>query len=366
MAEYLVILIWPAIIAGVTNAYGKKKAIKVFNKIEYRHYFLALIIAVIPLIYYTTNRSLGFGDTSSYIFMFNLMPTDSAQIADYMTTVSKDEFFYLTSALFKSFISDKYTTYFAFFAIFHIMCILFVYRKYSESAFLSLFLFLVSTDYISWMYNGIRQFTAVCLTFICFGLILKKKFIPAIIIITFASFFHGSALIVIPFIFIAQGKAWNKNTLLFIFGIIIALTFLEEFTSILDTVLADTQYTNVVSDWQGSNDDGTNIIRVFIYSIPAILSLYGRKKIKKINNPIINLCTNMSIASSGFYIISMFTSGIYIGRLPIYFSLYSYILLPWEIKNLFTKDVAKTIYAIMIIAYIGYYFYSLRFGFGLI
>lgn len=366
MAEYLIILIWPAIVAGVTNLYGKKKAIKVFNKIEYRHFFLPLIIAVIPLIYYTANRTLLFGDTSAYVQSFNLMPTEYSLISDYMLTVNKDEFFYLSSALIKIFITKKYTTYFFILAIFHISCLLFVYRKYSDSAFLSLFLFFASTDYISWMYNGIRQFTAVCLTFLCFGLILKKKFIPAIIIIAFASFFHGSALIVIPFIFIAQGKAWNKNTLLFIFGIIVALTFLEQFTSILDTALADTQYTNVVSDWQGSNDDGTNIFRVFIYSIPAFLSLYGRKKIKNFNNPIINLCTNMSIASSGFYIISMFTSGIYIGRLPIYFSLHSYILLPWEIKHLFNKDVSKLITTLMIFAYIGYYFYSLKFGFGLI
>lgn len=366
MAEYLIILIWPAIVAGVTNLYGKKKAIKVFNKIEYRHFFLPLIIAVIPLIYYTANRSLYFGDTSAYVYAYNQIPTEFSSINDYMLTVNKDEFFYLTSAVIKIFITNNHTTYFAILAVFHIFCVLFVYKKYSDSAFLSLFLFLASTDYISWMYNGIRQFTAVCLTFLCFGLILKKKFIPAIIIIAFASFFHGSAIVVIPFIIIAQGKAWNKNTLLFIFGIILTLTFLDEFTSILDTVLTDTQYTNVVSDWQSSNDDGTNVIRVFIYSIPAILSLFGRKKIKNFNNPIINLCTNMSIASSGFYIISMFTSGIYIGRLPIYFSLYSYILLPWEIKHLFNKDVSKSITALMIFAYIGYYFYSLKFGFGLI
>ena len=366
MAEYLVILIWPAIVAGITNLSGKKKAVKVLNHTEYRYNILPLILAVIPLVYYTANRSLYFGDTSAYVQSFNQMPTEYSLISDYMTTVNKDEFFYLTSSLIKIFITNNYTTYFAILAVFHILCILFVYKKYSDNAFLSLFLFLASTDYIYWMYNGIRQFTAVCLTFLCFGLILKKKFIPAIIIIAFASFFHGSALIVIPFILIAQGKAWNKNTLLFIFGIIIALIFVEEFTSILDTVLEDTQYTNVVSDWQGSGDDGTNFIRVLVYSIPAVLSLYGKNKIKNINNHVINLCTNMSIASAGLYVVSMFTSGVYIGRLPIYFSLYSYILLPWEINNLFSKDVAKTLTAIMIVAYIGYYFYSLKFGFGLI
>lgn len=45
----------------------------------------------------------------------------------------------------------------------------------------------------------------------------------------------------------------------------------------------------------------------------------------------------MSIVSAGIYLVSMFTSGIYIGRLPIYCSLYSYVLLPWEIKHLFNE-----------------------------
>ena len=366
MAEYLIILIWPAIVAGITNSFGKKKAINVLNKIEFRHYFLPLVIAVIPLIYYTTNRTLVFGDTSAYMYSYNHMPTDLSYINDYMSTVYKDEFFYFTSALIKIYISDNYLTYFAIFAIFHIFCILFVYRKYSESAFLSLFLFLVSTDYISWMYNGIRQFTAVCITFLCCGLILKRKYIPAIIIMAFASFFHGTAWIVIPFMFIAQGKPWNKKTILFILSIIIAILFVDQFTNVLDTLLVDTQYSNVVSDWQAGQDDGTNFIRVLIYCIPAILALFGRKKILEANNPVINLCTNMSIAAAGFYIISMFTSGIFMGRLPIYFSLYSYILLPWELNHIFNKESKNIIMFIMIICYIGYYFFSLKFGFGLI
>ena len=40
---------------------------------------------------------------------------------------------------------------------------------------MSFFLFLASTDYISWMFNGIRQFTAVTITFIGIKFILDKK-----------------------------------------------------------------------------------------------------------------------------------------------------------------------------------------------
>ena len=108
--------------------------------------------------------------------------------------------------------------------------------------------------------------------------------------------------------------------------------------------------------WQ---DDGTNVLRVCVYSIPALLSLVGLKYVRRQGGAIINVCANMSIAAAGFYLISRFTSGIFIGRLPIYFSLYSYILLPWEIKNIFNEKSARLISVIMIGAYMMFYFYSI-------
>ena len=209
------------------------------------------------------------------------------------------------------------------------------------------------------MFNGIRQFTAVTITFFAFEYILKKKYVPAVLIVLFAALFHGSALLVLPFIFIAQGQAWNKKTILFIIAVIVAVIFIGEFTDILDTLLAETQYKNVVSDWQEWQDDGTNIIRVLVYAIPSILSLVGLRFIKYADDPVINLCTNMSIASVGFYVVSMFTSGIFIGRLPIYFSLYSYILLPWEIEHMFSEKSIKLVYLAMIAGYLGFYMYSI-------
>ena len=184
------------------------------------------------------------------------------------------------------------------------------------------FLFLASTDYVSWIFNGMRQFVAVTITVACFPWILQKKYMKAIIVILIASLFHQSALLVLPFVFIVQGKAWNKKTLLFIIMVVIAVVFTDRFTDILDNMLAETQYKNVVTDWEQFQDDGTNILRVLVYSVPAILSLIGIKYVREADDPVINICTNMSIAASGLYVVSMFTSGIFIGRLPIYFSVY--------------------------------------------
>ena len=365
MANYLLILIWPAVVAISANMFNGKYSENICGKPSVRYKWIWAIIAIIPLIIWTANRP-DIIDTGSYKYAFRNMPTEFSEISSYMVNVSKDELFYYTSALIKVFITESDIVYFGIIAAFQAFALIFVYRKYSESMCMSLFLFFISSDYVSWMFNGIRQFTAVCLTFLCFGLILKKRYVPAIIIIALASFFHGTAWIVIPFLFIAQGKAWNKKTLAFMFGVIFAVLFIDQFTDILDGLLVDTQYTNVVSDWQQSDDDGTNIIRVLVYSIPAILSLYGKRKIDEADDPIINIATNMSIASAGIYIVSMFTSGIFIGRLPIYFSLYGYILLPWEINHLFKKDMAKLVTVIMIVFYAIFYIYNLKFGLGVI
>lgn len=300
------------------------------------------------------------GDTYAYMKMFANIPKGFGNIASYMTTVSKDKGFYFLAAVIKAIVGERVQIYFLIIAIIQVGLLIRVYRKYSYNYVVSFFLFIASTDYISWLFNGIRQFVAVTITFACFELILEKKYAKAIIGILIASLFHQTALLVIPFIFICQGKAWNKKTILFIVGGLIVVMHINQFTDILDTMLAETQYENVVSDWKMWEDDGTNILRVLVYSVPTILSLVGLKYVRNANNPIVNLCTNMSIVSAGIYVVSMFTSGIFIGRLPIYFSLYSYILLPWEIENMFEEKSAKIIYLAMIVAYIGFYYVGIR------
>ena len=237
----------------------------------------------------------------------------------------------------------------------------------------SVFLFVASTDYISWMFNGIRQFMAVTIILLATPLMIKQtkhfileKYLPLFAVILFASLFHQSALLMIPFVIICQGKAWNKWTLIFMAAVVVAILFVNQFTSILDNLLQETQYKNVVSDYTSWNDDGTNLLRVLVYSVPAILAFIWRKRIAQENSILINFCTNMSILSAGLYIVSMFTSGIFIGRLPIFCSLYSYILLPWEIKKIFDRDTGKIVRAIAIIAYVLFYFLIMRYQNGLI
>ena len=210
------------------------------------------------------------------------------------------------------------------------------------------------------MFNGIRQFIAVTLIFAATGFMLKKEWIPTLLVILLASTMNQSALLMIPIVIIAQGKAWNKRSILFLIATLIAVIFVDQFTNILDNMMQETQYANMVSDWNEWGDDGTNVLRVLVYAVPTIFSLLGLKYIKAEDDSVIDFCTNMSIVSTGLYIISMFTSGIFIGRLPIYVSLYNYILLPWEIDHMFTKESKRLIMIVMVAAYLVFYWYQIE------
>lgn len=143
-----------------------------------------------------------------------------------------------------------------------------------------------------------------------------------------------------------------------------AVLFIDRFTTILDDMMQETQYASMVSDWTEWGDDGTNGLRVLVYSMPTVLSLVGLRYIRAENDPVINLCTNMSIVSTGLYIISMFTSGIFIGRLPIYASLYNYILLPWEIDHMFEDRSKKLVSGIMVGCYLVFCWYQMNVAWG--
>lgn len=366
--KYVGILVWCAFTVLLMKSREIMYLETVNSERVWRMKKWAAVLVFLPVVIMATTRG-WFGDTFSYYRTFRNGPNTYAELLDYLTTLKKDVGFYGATALLRCIVGDHYKIYFFILALIQSSLLIRTYRKFSTNYALSFFLFITSADYISWMFNGVRQFTAVTIVFAAFEWILNKKYIRATIVIVIASTFHGTALLMLPFMFICQGKAWNKKSVLFILAVLLSVTFLDTFTNILDGVLYGTQYENVVYDFtvgEFKNDDGTNPLRVLVYCIPALLSFWGRKKIWESNNSVINLCANMSVITAGFYLISMETSGILLGRLPIYFSLYSYILLPWEIEHLFAKRNKQILYAALICCYLLYYFYQMHFQNGLI
>lgn len=361
MLNIWTILIWITVVAAFYAVYGQYQYVTVNGYRERRYGKLAAVVMVLPIIYWAGTRG-DVADTSAYRQGFFSTSSSVFSIPQIIAGDGKDKGFTVLNIILKAFIGERDVIYFIIIAALCMLCVTFAYQKYSYSFALSIFLFVISTDAYQWLFNGMRQFIPAAVLFACMGLILKKKYIPLIIIILILSTVHLSALLMIPCIFIVQGKSWNKKTLLFLAAVVVVIIFVDRFTDVLDTLLANTQYDDVTEQFQ--YDDGTNLLRVLVYSVPLALALIGHKQIEKMDSPIINLSINMSIISMGIYVVSMFTSGIYIGRLPIYFSLYNYILLPWELDNLFTKRSALILKIAMIGFYVIYCYYQMVVSWG--
>ena len=359
-SPYFLILLWFLLVAIFAQyvQVTEKKRIMGRERTIVTWWFAVLVF--LPLIVMAVSRKRGMGDTGMYIDHYAGMPSSFSEIPSYYALLSKDRAYYTFVALIKCIFGGEYKIYFLIVAAIQAYGLVRMYRKYSPSYILAIFLFVASTDYISWMQNGVRQFVAVSISLFAADFILEKKYIPAMVIVLIASRFHQSALLVLPMIFIVQGKPWNSRTMIFIVLTLLVLTFTSRFTSMLDEALEETQYTNVVTEWQSGGDDGTNPLRVLVYSVPAILSCIGLRIIRAENDPVINFATNMSIIAMGLYLVSMVTSGIFIGRLPVYASLYSQgILLPWEIDHLFNRASTRIVKIGMIVLYLAFYFYQM-------
>lgn len=363
--QYIFILVWIGLMAVVAYQMNLKRTELVCGEWEQRYPWWFAFVVFVPIIWMAGHRG-WFADTSAYIGSYRMMPTSFSEIPDYVAGVDKDKGFAVLSSIMRCILGYDFLPYLMILAAFQGISLVTFFRRYSTNYMLSVFLFIASTDYISWMFNGLRQFMAVTIILFATPLMLKKKYIPLILVILLASTMHQSALVMIPFVLIAQGKAWNKKTLLFIVGILLAIVFVDQFTSLMDDALSTTQYVNMVTDYTEWNDDGTNPFRVAVYCVPAILAFLLRRQIWESENLLINFCANMSIISAGIYLVSMVTSGIFLGRLPIYVSLYGYILLPWEIENLFSKEVKKIVYFLMVGLYLVFYYYAMHNQNGLI
>jgi len=367
MSGYLLIFLWFIFLFLFAEFVDVDDEIEVNGKKKKTVKYWYALLAFVPIVYMVVYRNVNFQDTGIYVTMYRQFPESIERFQSTYNSLTKDKAFFALAMLIKIFISKDYHVYFFIIAVLHSFCLIKLFREQSSSFLFSVFIFWVSTDCISWMFNGIRQFVAVCICLLATNWMLEKKYILSIATVIIASFFHQSALLMIPVFLFASGKLANYKMIGIIVAVIFVILFTNQFTNILESFLEDTQYTNVVEDWTVSNDNGTNPIRVLVYSVPTIFALIGRRYIEMDDNPVITFSANMSIISTCIYVASMFTSGIYIGRLPIYASIYATcILLPWEIENMFNDSSSSMLKIIMAGFYLLFYYYQMHVIWGLI
>ena len=362
--NYWWLLIWLFIAGGFTFIIPPYQEEIVLGKKCVRWHWLHAAILALPYVIWAAWRTNSFGDTGQYRATFLGMPTGLVQFGSYIASRPKGKLFVTFEYMLKTFISDSAIFFFFIIALIQFLCIVYIYRRYSRNYWFSMFLFIASTDYMSWVFNGMRQFVSVTLIFACLPLLVKRKYLLMTIIVLLASQIHAAALVFLPIIFLVNGRVWNFRTTCFIGLIIISILMVDRVSGFITRAMEDTAYEGDIEIYL--NDDGTNIMRVLFYSVPALMSLVFRSYIDASNNPFINMCANLSIIAAGFYVFSYFTSGILVGAIPIYFSLANYILIPWLITEVFEPSSAMLVNTVFVGVYCFFFYYQMGPTWGLL
>lgn len=375
MAKGLIILLWVFLIAMLfQNTFLEAEATPISENysIKRARRGYAILLLLLPFIFIAFRTE--FGDTSAYYWGFQHIKVENG-LSSYLVERGKDELFYALEFFFKKFISSDGQVFLATLTLIESILMIHTLRKYSENLGMSIYIFVSSALLFNWMCNGIRQFLTVTILFALVDLILKNKwyiFIPIVLLLggikpIFNMFhwgtpfwlfcgIHQSSLIVIPIYFIVKGKALTKKVWILLFALL-AITAFGALDSFLETSTENTMY--AVDLELISNSKGAHPIRFFVSLVPIVLVLIKRKEIvADTTPPIINLAVNMSFVTSTLYLASVFTSGTFVGRLPVYCELYNLILIPWLINHLYEKDkkiLAPSLYGL----YLLYYLYQI-------
>ena len=360
MIIYNSMIVW-IVVLGFWNKLvmqAKAKTQQIQQKTE--NYKVPMYLAILTfgyIIFWVGMRS-GVADTRAYISMFEGYPTSLATIPQYWDfSENKSPGFITFNILFKHFISVDYHVWLMTIAILSGIPIMLILRKRSEYFFYSCFLFMTGIIFF-WMLNGMRQFWAATIVFLFSDWIEKRRTIPFMIVVLIAATIHFTVLVMIPMYYIATAKPFGKKVMIFLILLLLAVVFLEPFVATMEDVLAETAYSGATE--QFAQDDGVNPIRVLVMAVTPAIAFCGRKILGRKADTFINICINMSVICAGIYFLGIFTSGILVGRLPIYFEIYNLILLPYLLKECFTKESSKIMFVLCTIGFMGFYYLQMK------
>lgn len=356
LQNYWWVLIWIFLCGGISAIFNVKQRELVLGQVVLRWRGFYAFLLGIPYVIWAAWRPNEFGDTGLYRSTFRNMPTGISNMISFVLSRPKGKGFAVFEYLFKTFISQSDKSFFFLVALLQLYFVFRIYRLYSRNFWLSVFFFIASTDYLLWMYNGIRQFLAAAFIFTCIPLLVKRKYLLMCVMVLLAAMIHSTALIYIPFIFVVNGRAWNKRTILFIVGLITAILFVNQVSGFIIQAMEGTAYEGDISIFV--SDDGTNILRVLFYSVPTVMAWVFRSHIDRAQDPFINLLVNLSIISTGIYVFSIFTSGVLVGAVPIYFSLGNYILIPWILTEVFHSGALTALEVVFLSVYSFFFYYQ--------
>lgn len=322
--------------------------------IKYKNTIVIAFVIIGYITFWAAIRN-GYADTDAYIASYKSL--NSQQSFAELWNKGRNPLWSVWQLLFKK-MGLNYHSFLGSVAVISGICIAYGLGMYSEDVVMSCFLFISFGTYI-WMFNGIRQFLVAAVLFSCQKWFVDKKFIRLLILVFVLYFIHKSVLIIIPIYIVANFRPWSKEIVVsMVLIVVIVYLFRNQLVGLLSesTALGTDIYNFDGKDFE--NDDGVNILRVAVYAVTTVLAFFERKQLNMYNNKYLDLWVNMSLITTTIYFVGFFTSGILVGRLPLYTEMANLILLPFILKRTMNRRYSWIVKLICILCFIYYFYYQ--------
>lgn len=338
-----VILIYTVMIICVKRVDGHYTRIAKFS----------VVLVTLGLAYLTALRS-GIGDTGAYIGYFSQTANSFEQFRHQFTREGEwgfQVYLFVVKAIFGN-NQVAFLTVSSLIILGGLMFFVFRTSSYPE---LCILVYMLGGSFVTGL-NGVRQAIVASVFVANYRLIMEKKYIKYFILCLVLATFHRSSLILLPMIFILNFKAWRRGTwvlLLSAVGMYIAYPlFAETVTALLQGSYYD-MYSNEILN---SENGGANIIRVFVYLIPIILSFMYREQIEE-NFDEFGMCLNGTVLNLMFMLVASVRSWIF-ARFCIYFNPFSIVLLSESIK--YSGKNKTILYSLCIFFYMLFFYFEMK------
>lgn len=307
-------------------------------------------ITVAYIIFWVGMRS-GVADTRAYIGGFEANHKSLADIPSILLSNAKGQAWIALTVFFKNCISTNYHVWLMALALFMGLSVARCYQRYSEAFFFCIIIFILNGNF-TWMLNGMRQFLCVCALMLALPWLIEGKTKHYMLLIAALSLVHFTVWLMVPLYFVLRLKPWSKFIWLSMLAVLCACFMANAVADFTEEVLQSTSYSG--STVFNEDDDGAHPIRVIVAAVPAVLAWIIRKRIEAENHTLLNICVNASIFSALLYLFGVFTSGVLMGRLPIYCEVIATMSLP-AIINRFSKRNIQHLYIASILGYTAFF-----------
>lgn len=323
-----------------------------YKKYDLLFYFIAAVTYTLFL-----GLRTNYNDTRNYINSFiGAGPLSQFFQNPEKMNVMHNPLFYGFVSFFRG-LTDNYHLYFMFMGAVSAVLLIRFLKNHSSGYFAySVLLF--------WAYGlgmlgaaAMKQIAAMSVLTIAFDFLLKRKWIPFVIVVLISSLIHTYAILflVLPFF---MSRPWNWKTMLLIIGTtIVFFAFNRVISALLD--YAD-ELGKSVSEQDVFDDVSMNIFRVLVFAVTPSLLLAFRARLNPRMDTIHCILANMSIISLMFVILGTVNGANMFGRLASYFVLGDICLLGWILGEVFEEKSKKVIMAISIVLFGFYIWYDYR------